>query len=198
MANTWDMRMRASIGLIAGGAMLGSHWLAYVLAAPDGHARAHLLQVTGHGYWPLAMALAIAGIVAGLLGFVGHRLSADPTIASSRAGIFRLAFPRALALQVGGFFALELLERGIVGHAVGLSTILESTFVIGMAAQLAAALLAAILLVGVAYVVERLVVRPAAPKQTSTLATPLVSLIAAPRLLPATGGLTLRGPPTQR
>lgn len=198
MADTWDMRMRLSIGLIAGAAMLGSHWLAYVLAAPDGHARAHLLQVTGHGYWPVAMALGIAGVVAGLLGFVGQRLSADPDVSSSRAGIFRLAFPRALALQVGGFLALELLERVIVGHAVGLSTMLESTFVIGIAAQLAAALLAALLLVGVAYVVERLVVRPAVLKESSTLAAPLVSLIAAPRLLPATGGLTLRGPPTKQ
>ena len=198
MANTWGMRMRLSIGLIAGAAMLGSHWLAYVLAAPDGHARAHLLQVTGHGYWPLATALAIAGIVAGLLGFVGQRLSADPDVSSSRANIFRLALPRALALQVGGFFALELLERVIVGHAVGLSTMLESTFVIGIAAQLAAALLAAILLVGVAYVVERLVARTAARKRSSTLAASLISLVAAPRLLPATGGLTLRGPPTHR
>lgn len=196
MADTCAMRMRLSIGLIAGAAILGAHWLAYVVAAPGGHARDHLLQVTGHGYWPLAAALAIAGVVAGLLGFVGQRLSADPDISSNKATIFRLALPRVLALQVGGFFALEIVERVVVGHNVDFATLLEPTFVIGMAAQLAAALLAAILLVGVAFVVERLVARPATPTASSALTAPLVSLIAAPRLVPATGGLTLRGPPT--
>lgn len=34
--------------------MLGSHRLAYFLAAPDPLERAHILETTGHGYWPVA------------------------------------------------------------------------------------------------------------------------------------------------
>ena len=196
MANTCVMLTRAPIALIAGAAMLGSHWLAYLLAAPDGHARAHLLQVTGHGYWPLATALAIAGFVAGLLGFVGRRLRAYREISSNKGRIFAHAFPRALALQVGGFFALEVIERALIGHDIGPATLLESTFVIGIAIQLVAALLTALMLVGVAYAVERLVARTGRPASSARISIPLVSLIAAPTLVPATGGLSLRGPPS--
>lgn len=178
--------------------MLVSHWLAYLLAAPDGHARAHLLEITGHGYWPIAIALGIAGFAAGLFGVVARTLSGDPALTSSKARLFTSALPRTLALQVGGFAALEILERVLVGHSIGLATLLEPTFVIGMALQLLAALVTALLLVGLAYAVERLVAHIAAPACTTALPTGLVSLIAAPRLIPATGGLTLRGPPSLR
>lgn len=196
MANTCGMRMRAPIALIAGAAMLGSHWLAYLIAAPDSHARAHLMEVTGHGYWPVAAGLAIAALVASLFGFVGNRLSADGDISSSKARIFAHALPRTLVLQVGGFFALEVIERLLVGHDVGLTTLLESTFVIGVAIQIVAALLTALLLVGVAYAVEHLIAKRSRPASTARISIPLVSLIAAPSLVPATGGLSLRGPPS--
>ena len=178
--------------------MLGSHWLAYLLAAPDGHARAHLLEMTGHGYWPIAIALGIAGFAAGLFGVVARTLGGDPALTSSKARLFASAFPRTLALQVGGFAALEILERVLVGHSIGLTTLLEPTFVIGLALQLLAALVTALLLVGVAYAVELLVALVTAPTATATLPIPLISLIPAPRLVPATGGLTLRGPPFLR
>lgn len=195
MPNTCGMRTRAPIGLIAGAAMLGSHWLAYLLAAPDSHARAHLMEVTGHGYWPMAAGLAVAALVASLFGFVSHRLSADG-ISSSRARIFAHALPRTLVLQVGGFFALEVIERALVGHDVGIATLLESTFVIGVGIQIVAALLTALLLVGVAYAVDRLIARRSRPASTELISLPLVSLIASPTLIPATGGLSLRGPPS--
>jgi hypothetical protein len=176
--------------------MLGSHWLAYLLAAPDSHARAHLLEVTGHGYWPVAAGLAIAALVASLFGFVGNRLRADGAISSSKTRIFAHALPRTLVLQVGGFFALEVIERVLVGHNVGLATLLESTFVIGIGIQVVAALLTALLLVGVAFAVERLIARRARPASPARVSLPLVSLIAASSLVPATGGLSLRGPPS--
>lgn len=196
MANTCGMRTRPPIALIAGAAMLGSHWLAYLLAAPDSHARAHLLEVTGHGYWPVAAGLAIAALVASLFVFVGNRLGADGDISSSKARIFAHALPQTLALQVGGFFALEVIERVLVGHNVGFATLLESTFVIGIGIQIVAALFTALLLVGVAYAVEQLIARRSRPASTPLISIPLASLIAAPSLVPATGGLSLRGPPS--
>lgn len=45
-------RLRAPLGLIAAAAMLGSHWAAYLLAAPDPHDRAHLLHSSTQNMGP--------------------------------------------------------------------------------------------------------------------------------------------------
>jgi hypothetical protein len=185
-------RVRAPLGLIAAVAMLGSHWVAYLLAAPDPHARAHLLQITGHGYWPLAISLAIVGGVVGLGSFVSSRLG--PEHRTNRHRIFARALPRFLALQVGGFIVLEVVERAISGHSVGLATLATSPIVIGLVIQGLAAFLSALLLVVVAFVVERFSTAQL-PIQSSAAPTQLVSLVHAPRLVPATGAHTLRGPP---
>ena len=185
-------RARAPLGLIAAAAMLGSHWVAYLLAAPDPHARAHLLQVTGHGYWPLAISLAIVGGVVGLGSFVSSRLR--PEHRTNRQRIFAHALPRFLTLQVGGFVVLELVERALSGHSVGLSTLAASPLVIGLVIQGLAAFLSALLLVLVAFVVERFSAVQL-PTPASAAPTQLVSLVHAPRLVPATGAHTLRGPP---
>src|SRR5688500_11096574 len=119
-------RARIPLGLIALAAMLGSHWLAYVFAAPDPHARADLLLSTGHGYWPTAAGFAVAAIVVGLGSFISQRLA--PEARTSRRLIFAHALPRFLAIQIGGFTALELVERMASGHAVTIRDLVAMTF----------------------------------------------------------------------
>lgn len=186
-------RARVPIGLIALAAMLGSHWIAYVLAAPDPHARVDLLASTGHGYWPSAAGFAVAALVLGLGAFISQRLT--PTVRSTRRRVFTHALPRFLVLQVGGFTALEMVERLVSGHDVGFQDLLASTFLIGIAIQLIAALVSALVLVLVATVIERLIGTPRPEFVGSNVELFLVSLISAPRLVPATGAHTLRGPP---
>jgi len=41
-----------------------AHSAAYLIAVPDGVERARHLSATGHGYWPVAVGLAlVAGVV---------------------------------------------------------------------------------------------------------------------------------------
>jgi hypothetical protein len=186
------MAKRVPIGSIAAAAMLVSHWAAYLLAAPDPHERAHLLQATGHAYWPFAMSLAVGAAVLGLGTFIGRRLSAQTR--TSKTSIFGHALPRFLALQVGGFATLEIVERVLAGHSFGAGDLVATTFLVGIAIQVVASVLSTFLLVALAYVVDHFVAPIAAPSH-DTISLPLVSLIHAPRLVPATGAHSLRGPP---
>jgi hypothetical protein len=185
-------RARLSLGLIAAAAMLGSHWVAYFLAAPDPHERAHLLQAAGHGYWPTAVTIALGAVVIGLISFVGSRLSSQAK--GGRSQIFAHAMPRFLGLQVGGFLLLEIVERAASGHGIALSRIFVTILVVGVLVQAVAALLCSLLLVLIAKVVERITFR-SVPQPTPAPLLPLVSLISVPRPVPATGAHTLRGPP---
>ena len=187
-------RARLSLGLIAAAAMLGSHWAAYFLAAPDPHDRAHLLQASGHSYWPTAITLALGAAVIGLIAFVGSRLR--PEVRTSRSLIFAGALPRFLTLQVGGFLLLEVVERLTSGHGLVLTGMFLTILLVGVVVQVGAAIVCSLLLALIAHVIERITSRPPQVSTTSTTATlPLVSLVPVPRPVPATGAHTLRGPP---
>ena len=173
--------------------MLGAHWVAYLLAAPDPHERSQLLLSTGHGYLPLAVMLAVAGGAFGLISFVGRRMG--PERNGSRASIFTYALPRFLVLQVGGFAAMEVAERVVSGHSFGVSDLLATTFLVGIAIQVLASFLTALFLVLIAFVVERFTATTTVPTCISPAPRPLYSLVSTPRLVPATGAHTLRGPP---
>src|SRR5688572_27715309 len=163
-------RARVPLGLIAVAAMLGSHWVAYMLAAPDPHVRAGRLESTGHGYWPSAMGFAVAAIFLGLGSFIAHRLS--PAVRTSRQQIFTHALPRFLAVQIAGFTALEVVERLASGHEVSIHDLVASTFLVGVAIQFLAAFLSALLLVLVAFVVERFVSSTLRAAEGSTVSLP--------------------------
>src|SRR5687767_10428021 len=170
-------RARITLGSIAAAAMLGSHWVAYLLAAPDPHERAHLLQSAGHSYWPSAVTIAAAAALIGLISFIGSRLK--PESRGSRAQVFAHALPRLLGLQVGGFLLLEVVERLVSGHGLAVGDMLATILVVGVAVQVGAALLCALFLVLIADVIER-IVPLAALVPTSASPLPLVSLISVP------------------
>ncbi|HWC15047.1 MAG TPA: hypothetical protein VG929_10705 [Actinomycetota bacterium] len=186
------VRARWILALIAGAAMVGSHWVAYLLAAPDAHDRAVLLDATGHGYWPLAATLAVAAIFIGLAAFAAERL--HPGATATRGDVFRSAAPKLLGLQVVGFVLLEVTERLAAGHAIEAATFVGPTMLIGLLVQLVAAVVAAAVLGLVAYAIERFVARPPRVRRP-TFVPRFTSLVSAPRPLLATGAHTLRGPP---
>lgn len=187
------VRTRAFLILIAGAAMVGAHWLAYLLAAPDAHDRAALLTATGHGYWPLAAALAVAAVFVGFAGFIGDRIA--PEVRTSRPRIFSTALPKLLVLQTTGFVLLEVTERVVAGHALEASTFLGPTMLIGLVVQIGAALLSATLLALVVCVIAHFTARPPRVRRTSVVPG-ILSLVPAARPLVAAGTHTLRGPPS--
>lgn len=187
-------RARLTLGAIAGAAMLASHWVAYVLAAPGTHERSHLLLTTGHGYWSWAVVIGAVALVAGLATFVAGRVVDERSGPGTRRGLIASCLPRLLALQVGGYVALELAERALSGHGIGPASLVAPTLLIGVLVQAVAALLSSLFLALVAFVVRHLVttVRVVTP---ASISIPLTSLIARTRPLLSTGGRSLRGPP---
>ena len=97
----------ATLGVAVGGVLVG-HWLTYLLASPDAHARAHLLQSTGHAYLGLAND---AGLVLVLAVFASIFLGRLTGGGGDLAGIAR----RLVTFQVGAFLTMELLERITAG-----------------------------------------------------------------------------------
>jgi hypothetical protein len=116
---------------------LGGHAVAYVLVAPDGDHRAHLLSESGHDYLgvaPVVLACAVTLVVAGLAlairaGFRGT--------ARERVPVWPLAL-----VPLFGFAVQEHLERLIELNAFPISAALEPTFLVGLALQLPFALAA--------------------------------------------------------
>src|SRR6266571_883899 len=98
------------------GAVLG-HALIYLAAVPDAQARAALLAQSGHGYWPVAIAVAtVLGAVAAA-GTVSRHLLAGLRRAPRPAATDGLgATARRLALlQTGIFVVQEAAERVAAG-----------------------------------------------------------------------------------
>ena len=188
------VRTRVALGSIAGAAMLGAHWLGYLLAAPDGHARDHLLRVTGHGYLPNAALLAIVALVAGLSLFIGGRIQQREG-KGSKARLFLHAAPRLIALQTAGFIFLELAERSISGHALTASALLEPVIVVGTLLQVIAAVISGGVLGLLAAAVDRFWPVHITPASRTATVAHLASLVSPEPAAPARSSSPLRGPP---
>ena len=104
----------AALGIA--GVVLG-HAIGYWLAHPHAHGRHLVLAASGHGYWALAIPLAILGAVIALLGqaALGAFRGGTPPSSSARPTVVGV-FVRLSAVQIGIFVALELGER-LVGGA---------------------------------------------------------------------------------
>lgn len=142
----------AGIGVVLG------HWLAYVVALPNGHLRAEVLADAGHAYWPMAVKAGVALAIAGL-GALTLRLAAGgPAGEDRRSRLFLSLLWRLGLSQLLAFTVLEVSERVAVGAP--LSDLWQHhLFVLGLVVQIAVALAGSGLLVLFSRAVVRILAR---------------------------------------
>jgi hypothetical protein len=137
------VRSRRSVAIVAIAGVVIAHAVDYLVVYRGDAAREHQLAETGHGYWPLAVALALvatlvaAASAAGRGGMLGL---ARPTAESERLPMLR-DIARLSLLQVLLFSAVEVLERLAVGLAP--PTVLQTPeFAVGIGLQVVVAVVA--------------------------------------------------------
>lgn len=183
---------RAWLGALAFAGAVGGHTLAYALVEPGAHQRAELLRATGHRLWPVVVALALAGLVAGLAGCLRDG-AARLRSAGSQASLYPATAGRLVGLQLSCFLLLETAERAIThGHLHSL--IGEPAVLVGMVVQVITALLGAALLLLFARVTERRRARTEPAVNRSGMLAPVLRLSPCRHRL-LTGGTSPRGPP---
>lgn len=176
-----------TMGLLAG------HSLGYRWAVGDPHARAHLLEESGHSYFaylPLVLAIGLTLVAAALVSRVRAAVLREPESASP-PWLFGLLAPIA-------FLAQELLERLIHAGHVHPSALMEPPVLIGLALQLPLALIALVLaslLAQAADVVGEALADGSQPRMTQPSLPVLCrsEVLAAQRV--STRGWSERGPP---
>ncbi len=117
------------------GLVLG-HVLAYLIAVPDPHHRAFVLQQTGHEYLPAMAEAALVLALAGMAAVVIRAFAPGTRRGSERFS--RLAGRLGL-VQVLAFGGLEVVERIVAGAPLR-HLASDHILVIGMAVQVAVAL----------------------------------------------------------
>ena len=130
------LRRLLPLGVAATG-VVGAHALNYVLAFPDPAVRAHELAATGHGYWPIAVGIALlAGAAAAGLGVAnGLRLRRPAPMPVARLAVLQLVL----------FVTLETAER--LGAGMNPIPFLHSPqLVVGVVLQVAVAVAAVLVL----------------------------------------------------
>jgi hypothetical protein len=147
------LRTRLWLGGLAAAGVVVAHVLAYWLAAPNPVRREHLLEATGHGAWPILVALTLGALVASMAGFAAGRVREARR--APPAALIRGTVTRLVTLQVVGFVLLEALERLAIGHDLT-ELLSEPVMAIGLATQVVVALAGAILLALFARLVDRL------------------------------------------
>jgi len=162
------LRGLPTFGLAMAGLVLG-HVLAYLIAVPDPHHRAFVLQRTGHEYLPAmaeaALVLALAGMAAVVIrAFAGQRRGSER--------FARLAGRLGL-VQVLAFGGLEVVERIVAGAPLR-HLASDHLLLIGMAVQVVVALAGAAFLRWLARtsskLVETVVPRLSLPRARAVLA----------------------------
>lgn len=140
------MPLAARLSGLAFAGTAAAHVLAYRLAYPDAAARRHALAASGHADAPWLATAALAGAVAALV-FVVLQGRGQ----TSWARLVR----RLVPLQLCCFVLLEVCERWFSGHGVT-HLVEERVFVLGLALQIAVALLLASVAAAVLAVVRKL------------------------------------------
>ena len=137
---------RLILVLAAVAGVVAAHGLEYAAAHLDPVGRAHHLHVTGHGYWPGAVRVAIAAAVLamGFAAGTGMRRALDRRpgrSAGGRAGSAVVGLAPLASVQLGLFGALEILERLVAG--ADLSELVRTPwFAAGLALQVVVAAVA--------------------------------------------------------
>ena len=194
MRSRFKIRERLWLGGSAFAAVVGAHALTFFLAAPAHHDRADLLHETGHGSWTNMFILAGALFLGALVAF-GSRWASPSDRDVRPTTLFTHAFKRLLPLQAVGFLALESAER-LFEQSSALEALSEPIVWLGVAVQVVAALVCALLLVAFTRLVRRILrastaftpraaaPQPRTPKRASLVPKSVASL-----------AWNLRGPP---
>jgi hypothetical protein len=141
---------RARLLLVAAAGIVLAHAADYALAFPDPARRGRVLSATGHGYWPVAVVVAVLCAALGFAVAARRGWRGETHATSVRATAARLAVG-----QVALFGVLETVERAAVGaHPVAF--LASTQFAVGVVLQIAVALVAAVLLRGVEHGARRL------------------------------------------
>lgn len=146
-------RSRLTLGGLAAAGILAAHWLGYLVAAPDPHERAYLLESSGHRFLVPLTALSLGLLVAGLAKFVTARFGGK-TASNSSALI-----PRLAVLQVVGFLGMESVERAVTAEGLTLEAMLQAPILVGVVVQVLFAVLGGLLLSAVGSAVSVLLRR---------------------------------------
>ena len=128
------LRGLPTFGLAMAGLVLG-HVLAYLIAVPDPHQRAFVLQRTGHEYLPAMAEAALVLALAGIAAVVIRAFAPGPRRGSERFS--RLA-GRLTLVQVLAFGGLEVVERIVAGAPLR-HLASDHILVIGIAVQVVVA-----------------------------------------------------------
>ena len=204
MPEGWSGRVRRLVLVLAAVAgVVAAHGLEYTAAHLDPTSRSHHLHVTGPGYWPGAVRLAIAAAVLalGVAAGAGLRRGLDRSGAQGGRGVagggasgspvLRMA-PLAL-VQVALFGGMEVLERVVAGADLG-ELVRTPWFAAGLALQVLVAAVAVAVLRLIGAGAERLVGRARRPRAPRAAVVRPVGPSAMPGtvIAAATG---CRGPP---
>jgi hypothetical protein len=183
-------RARFVFGASAALGVVAAHWLAYRIVSPDPHARAELLEHSGHRFFTLLAALALGGFAVAVAGSLTSRLAGVETRARALCGIgARLALSQSAA-----WIVLEEAERLLAAHHHG-SLFVEPVFWIGLGLQLLVAACSALLFGSIGRVVITLLARrPSKTGKRSTTGWPLARSVRQ-RLVRLEGTWGSRGPP---
>jgi hypothetical protein len=185
----WSLAGLSFVGVVV------SHWLAYLVAAPDPHDRLELLQNTGHRLWSVVVAVAMGALVWSLVDFVLGATRASRRRNSSLSHDLPVTVASLLGLQEGIFLALESAERLVTSGSVA-GLLQEPAVIAGLLIQIVVAVAGALLLRALACVVHKVLAGGRSPVRTSAqLPTWETTSASVPCISPATGGPTLRGPP---
>ena len=164
------LRGLPTFGLAMAGLVLG-HVLAYLIAVPDPHHRAFVLQRTGHEYLPAMAEAALVLALAGMAAVVIRALAPGPRGGSERFS--RLAGRLAL-VQVLAFGGQEVVERIVAGAPLR-HLASDHILVIGMAVQVVVAVVAAAFLRWLARtstkLAETISLRPRLPRPGAVMAS---------------------------
>jgi hypothetical protein len=185
-----SFKLRSAVGGVSAVGILAAHWLAYFIAVPDAHDRAHLLQSSGHRFFPWISAVCFGVLAAGLVGLftrardhIDGRVRFLPTLLS------------VAIIQTIGFIGLEVLERVLFAHGSASAISLETPVIIGLLLQVFVSAAGAALLVvftkAICYL-SRVTRSLAKPSPTRWGPSPLFS----PRISVSASGWSLRGPPS--
>ena len=182
-------------GTAFAGAVVG-HVLTYMVAFVTPHSRQAALDETGHSYWNLAVAAAIAvGAWSAAVLVVRHFRRCDREELPNE-GVFRSVL-RLATLQVALFAFLEVGERlasgaplrGLLGHdLLPLGLVFQVLVALGLALILRA-------MVTVVEVIARTLLEPPRPRPLRVWALPSPVVQPSPFLL--SGGWGSRGPPSK-